>query len=127
MSSEKKIYELHHEHQEWLNKLSFYKDDLAVMQKRIEEVAIRNTSKEFQAMVDHYENQFLIQKEQISHLKHKIKEHEGLIEDSVLKNPVAVDHRTMPDHEEQRAKMTRFEELFAELRTDLMNFLAKSL
>jgi hypothetical protein len=126
MSSEKKIYELHREHQEWLNKLSFYKDDLMVMQNRVEEIAAKNTSKDVLAMVDHYLNQFIIQREQIQHLKHAIKGNEHQIEDSIHKNAVAVDHRTMPDDVANREKMARFEEIFAELRSDLMNFLAKT-
>lgn len=127
MTAEKKIYELHHEHQEWLKKLSFYKDDLKVMQNRIEEVAKNYTSKDFQAMVDHFVNQFLIQGEQINHLKHEIKNYETLLQNNIKSNSTAVDHRSMPDHEEQRAKMVRFEEIFAELREDLMGFLSKSL
>ena len=127
MTTEKKIYDLHHEHQEWLNKLSFYKDDLAVMQLRVEEVASKNTSKEHLAMVDHYLNQFLIQNEHINHLKHEIKNLEGEIESSVIKNSTAADHRTMPDHAEQRDKIERFEVIFAELREDLKNFLSKVL
>ncbi|MCB9251009.1 MAG: hypothetical protein H6605_00945 [Flavobacteriales bacterium] len=127
MTAEKKIYTLHHEHQEWLKKLSFYKDDLKVMQNRVEEVAKNYTSQDFQAMVDHYLNQFLIQGERINSLKHEIKNYEHLIQNSVLDNSTAVDHRTLPDHEAQREKMVRFEEIFAELREDLMNFLSKSL
>jgi len=127
MTTEKKIYTLHHEHQEWLKKLSFYKDDLIILQNRVEEVAANYTSKEVQAMVDHYLNQFLIQREQIQNLKHEIKNLEVLIENEVHKNATAVDHRTLPDHVEQREKIDRFEQIFADLRKDLMNFLSKSL
>jgi len=127
MTTEKKIYDLHHEHQEWLSKLSFYKDDLAVMQMRVEEVASKNTSKEYLALVDHYSNQFLIQNGQISQLKHEIKNHEAIIESSVISNATAADHRSMPDHVEQREKMERFEVIFAELREDFNTFLAKVL
>lgn len=127
MTTEKKIYTLHQEHQEWLKKLSFYKDDLVILQNRVEEVAANYTSKEFQAMVDHFLNQFLIQREQIQHLKHEIKNLEVQIENEVHKNSTAVDHRTMPDHAEQREKIETFEQIFTELRKDLMNFLSKSL
>ena len=50
-----------------------------------------------------------------------------MLQNSVIANATAVDHRSMPDHQAQRDKMQRFEEIFAELRTDLMNFLSKSL
>lgn len=127
MTTEKKIYTLHQEHQEWLKKLSFYKDDLVVLQNRVEEVAANYTSKEFQAMVDHFLNQFLIQRERIQELKHEIKNLEAAITSEVQHNATAVDHRTMPDHDDQRQKIKRFEEIFAELRSDLLDFLSKSL
>ena len=127
MITEKKIYELHHENQEWLKSLSFYKEELTSMQSRIEDVASKNTSKEFQAMVDHYLNQFEIQKSHINHLKHDIKSYENILEVNVEKNPTAADHRSLPDEVEQREKMNRFEELFAELRDDVNKFLARVL
>ena len=39
-----KITILHNEHREWLNKLSFYNDDLIILKKRLEEVVTKNTS-----------------------------------------------------------------------------------
>lgn len=127
MTAEKKIYELHHENQEWLKKLSFYKDELKVFQKRIDEIAPLNTSKDFQAMVDHYQNQFFIQLDRINRLKHEIKSDEKTIEESVSHNSVAVDHRSMPDHETQREKVERFEEIFSSLKEEFNTFLSKYL
>ncbi|MCC6721165.1 MAG: hypothetical protein IT243_03120 [Bacteroidia bacterium] len=127
MAAEKKIYELHHENQEWLKKLSFYKDELKIYQKRIEEIAPLNTAKDFQAMVDHYQNQFYIHLDRINSLKHEIKNDEKTIEGSVVNNSVAVDHRSMPDHESQREKIERFEEIFASLKEEFNSFLSKYL
>lgn len=117
--------ELHTEHKEWLNKLSFYKDDLQVMQNRLDEIVSRNTSKELMVNLEHFQNQLIIQHEQIDILKHEINEHEKSIEKSIIDNPVASDHRKMNDHSEYRDKMLRFEDLFHELRKDLMSFVAK--
>ncbi len=122
---EKLIMELHTEHKEWLNKLSFYKDDLQVMQNRLDEIVSRNTSKELMVNLEHFQNQLIIQHEQIDILKHEINEHEKSIEKSIIDNPVASDHRKMNDHSEYRDKMLRFEDLFHELRKDLMSFVAK--
>ncbi|NUM31628.1 MAG: hypothetical protein HUU47_04815 [Bacteroidetes bacterium] len=127
MTAEKKIYELHQENQEWLKKLSFYKDEIKVFQKRVDEIAKLNTSKEFQAMVDHYQNQFFIQLDRINSIKHEIKNNEKTIEDSVRSNSVAVDHRSMPDHEEQREKVQTFEEIFSSLKDEFNSFLSKFL
>ena len=58
-------------------------------------------------------------------MNHDIKQHVNKIEESIINNPIASNHRKMDDHAEEREKMIRFEELFAELRKDLLSFLSK--
>lgn len=125
MNTEKPIMQLHSEHKEWLNKLSFYKDDLAVLQNRLDDIAGKNSDRDMLAVVEKYQNQLTIQGEQIDLLHHEIRQHEHSIEKSITENPVASDHRKMQDHPEQRDKMIRFEELFADLRKSLLSFVAK--
>lgn len=125
MNTQIALVDLHVEHKEWLNKLLFYKDDLKIMQSRLDEIASKNNSKEVLVFVERFENQFKIQKEQIDVLNHDIKQHVNKIEESIINNPIASNHRKMDDHAEEREKMIRFEELFAELRKDLLSFLSK--
>ena len=127
MNTQIALVDLHVEHKEWLNKLLFYKDDLKIMQSRLDEIASKNNSKEVLVFVERFENQFKIQKEQIDVLNHDIKQHVNKIEESIINNPIASNHRKMDDHAEEREKMIRFEELFAELRKDLLSFLSKCL
>lgn len=122
---EKLMTELHQDHRIWLNQLSFYKDDLNILQHRLEEVAGKNTHKDFLIGLEQFQNQIIIQKEQLDLLHHDIIEQEQQIIDDILKNPVASDHRRMPDHPVQRYQLERFEELFQLLRKDLLLFLSK--
>jgi hypothetical protein len=125
MTTGKLINTLHSEHKEWLNKLSFYKDDLQVLQNRLVETAGKNNSNEFAAGLEHFQNQLIIQREQIDILKHDIDEHERNLEKVVIDLPVGSDHRKMHDHSVQREKMAQFELLFASFRKELTDFLAK--
>ena len=125
METKKTIYQLHEEHKTWLNKLLFYKDELKIMDKRILEVAEKNTSKEVRALADHFSNQLIIQKEQIDILTHDIKSHELFLEAAVLDNPHAIDHEKFSDHKKHRQSITTFEKLFKELREELIDFLSK--
>jgi len=125
MVIEKTIYDLHEEHKTWLNKLAFYKDDMAIMQNRISEIASKNTAQAVLAQVEHFQNQFIIQKEQMDILHHVIGEHESELEAAVNKNDVAIDHRHFPDHTTQREAMESFETIFTSLRKELIHFLAK--
>lgn len=121
----KKIYELHEEHKEWLNNLAFYKDEIKVMQNRISEVASKNSSPEVLKQIEHFQNQLIIQRNNIDELNHSIKDHENYLENRVNENPTAVDHRKVNDHPKMRDSYTSFDKVFNELRKELNVFLAK--
>ncbi|MBN8692652.1 MAG: hypothetical protein J0L69_05615 [Bacteroidetes bacterium] len=121
----KKIYELHEEHKEWLNNLAFYKDEIKVMQNRISEVASKNSSPEVLKQIEHFQNQLIIQRNNIDELCHSIKDHENYLENRVNENPTAVDHRKVNDHPKMRDSYTSFDKVFNELRKELNAFLAK--
>lgn len=125
MKTQKLILTQHTEHNEWLNKLLFYKDDLTIMQNRLNEIAKQILSTDVMKSVEHFQNQFIIQREQIDILKHEINKREDEIIKSINENPIASDHRRTDDHKDHREKIERFEELFALLRKDLLSFLAK--
>ena len=121
----KKIYDLHAEHVSWLNKLAFYRDDLKIFESRLGEVVKQNTKKELLARAEHFQNQFILQKEQIDILKHEIKLHESAMEKNIKENSTAVDHRKVQDHTGHREKMLRFEELFHDLRREYYTWLSE--
>lgn len=120
-----KIYltDLHEDHQEWLLALAFYKDELKSFNNRIGEVATANTATEVLQKVEHFQNQFDIQRQNISDLEHTIREDEKRILASVQANPVASDHRKMEDNVALRDNVATFQNLFLALKTDLIKFL----
>ena len=125
MDTKKTIYQLHEEHKIWLNKLAFYKDELSIMQNRIAEIAQKNTSKEVLAFVEHFQNQLIIQRERIDNLNHDIKKDESFLESAAIKNPTAVDHEKFADHKAEREDVEKFEQMFNDLRKELIDFLSK--
>ena len=58
-----KIYTQYNENKEWTSNLSFYKDEIKIMENRLVEITSKNTSKEILAQVEHFQNQLIIQKE----------------------------------------------------------------
>ena len=119
------IYSQHYEHTEWLNVLSFYKDDIKIMQKRIEEIVQKNTSHDIMAQVEHFQNQLIIQQRNIDEMRDHIQQDEKLLVATVNKNIVAVDHRKVEDHTGERQNIAAFEKNFEDLRKNLNRFLAK--
>ncbi len=120
----KKAYSLHEEHKTWLNKLSFYADDINVLQNRLAEVAAKNTGTDVLAMVHHFENAFIMRLEQIDEMRHAINEHEGYVQNKVSHNPAA-DHLNLNDHPKERDTVESFEKAFAENRAEFIGFLSR--
>ncbi|HXU26598.1 MAG TPA: hypothetical protein VN698_05140 [Bacteroidia bacterium] len=119
------IYSQHYEHTEWLNKLSFYVDEISVMQTRIDEIAQKNTAKEVKIKIEHFQNQFLIQKNNVDAIKHHIKQDEKLLQNNIMKNETAVDHRKIEDHAKEREDIEGFETNFNNLRKEFNLFLSE--
>jgi hypothetical protein len=122
---DKPIAELHAEHTEWLKKLDFYNDEIPVMRKRLEEVASKNNAKEILSQVEQFQNQLILQKENIDEIRHSIKDHESFLENRVAENPTGSDHRSLHDHPKMRDNVNGFEKVFNELRHEFNAFLTK--
>ena len=67
----------------------------------------------------------LIQEKNIHNLKHHIGQDEKKLTSNVLENQVAVDHRKVEDHVEERNEMLSFENNFNALRKELNLFLSE--
>ena len=125
MNTGEKIYTQHADHTEWLSKLKFYTDEISILKGRLEEIASKNNQQNVLAQVEHFQNQLIVQKNNIDEISHTIKLDESAIEKEVNKNPVAVDHREMPSNSKQKEAVDAFEKNFNELRTEFKIFAAK--
>ena len=118
------IYSQHQEHTEWMNKLSFYKDELKIMQRRLDEVMSKNTGMEVKMKVEHFQNKILLEEQAISKLTHHINKEEKVLQNNIANNPTASDHRKAEDHVEERNMVVFFEKNFNEMRLELNAFIA---
>lgn len=119
------IYDQHLENQDWLKRLDFYKEELNILRERLDEVTSKNNQAEFLKSVEHFQNQFIIQRNHIDELAHQIKANEHVLVAEITANPVAVDHRKLANHDDEADYMGFFEKNFAALRTEFNTFLAK--
>ena len=124
MNKQESIFELHADHQEWMSKLDFYKDDIKILTNRLAEIASKNTDKEILAEVEKFQNQFIVQNDNIDRIKHIITIDEDKLKAEVNRNPVAVDHRKMGNHDEEKDLVDTFEKNFHGIRADFNEFSA---
>ncbi len=120
-----KVYTQHEENKQWMNSLLFYRDEIKIMNGRIGEIASKNTSKEVLAQIEHFQNQLLIQSNQLDRLKHSINLDNDIINNEIKKNSTAIDHRSIADHAAIREDMADFENIFKSLKGELNTFLSK--
>jgi septation ring formation regulator EzrA len=110
---------------DWKRSLEFYVQDIAILDKRLVEIAGKNTGPEAAEGIEHFQNQFDIQRQNISNLNHRIlannqqaaidvKQHAGHINEEVLDNK-----ETIGDD------MQSFEKRMNELRHEFNSFLSK--
>jgi hypothetical protein len=123
----KHLSDLHFEHQVWLNTLQFCKDEITIFERRMGELATRNTNSTLLAELEHFQNQYIRQREVIDVLRHDIKQHENFLEKESLEHPTAIDRRSFTDHTELRHQMETFEKLYRELKDEFYRWVAKSM
>lgn len=119
------IYDQHHENQEWIKQLDFFKEEMEIYKTRLGEVAAKYTRQEVLAMVEHFQNSFIIHRNTIDELMHNIKAHEAELIAEVNSNPVAVDHRKTEYHAVEKTQMDDFVRVFQEDRAEFQRFLAQ--
>ncbi len=125
MENKKLIINQHHENQDWLSRLNFYKEEIEILKERLSEVTLKNNAPDVLAKVEHFQNQFIIKRNNIDELVHAIKVNENTLVREIQKNEVASDHRTAEYHEEESDFLYYFESNFATLRAEFNHFISK--
>jgi hypothetical protein len=115
------------EHAEWKNALGFYKDELAIFKNRLTEVASKNTSKENMQMTEHFQNQFLIQTENIDMLQHDINTHLNTMAKEIQQNAGHVNTTQLSSHDLLKNRFENEEKIFTGIKKEFAGFLSKVL
>lgn len=125
MNQKESIYKQHEENTEWMSKLNFYKDEIEILKGRLEEITSKNNAQEVLSQVEHFQNQWIIQRNNIDEISHQVKANEALLLEEINSNPVAVDHRKVEYHAQEQELVNSFEKNFNDLRQEFNTFSAK--
>jgi hypothetical protein len=125
--SEKKIYlnDLYFDHKMWLNELAFYKEEMVILQNRLDEVAERNTAKDMKAVQGQMQSKLIRQKEVLDILEHDITLHQQELVQFAKDHPIALDHVMFTDHTAMRDRMDIYKKIYAEMKNDFQDFVAE--
>lgn len=116
---------LHHQSTDWLRELAFYKEEISVLTKRLEEVISKNTSKEVAAQVEHFQNKFIMLREQVDVLNHDVKQQENKTEQMAKERPNHLSEKFVDENEPLHFRMKDISKSISNTRFEFNGFLAK--
>lgn len=114
----------HKEIREWNAGLDLYMTELAAFQKRLEEVVKKNTGDLAMKQVEHFQNQFVIHKDNIQTLQHECKIQEQDIAEDQRRDAILEEKDIIGNQSFLRDKVHMQEKLWISLRHDYYRFLA---
>ena len=113
------------DHQEWLKSVDFYDQDLDTLEKRLMEIVTKNNTRDVMAGVEHFQNQFIVQRNNIDELRHSINEHAGKVASGAQAHAGHMEKALVGEHDGLGDQVRNFEKIFNELRHEYNLFLAK--
>lgn len=116
--------EIHQNFTTWMKNLAFCKDELATWQNRLDEVVTRNNNAEVLKQVEHFQNQFIRQREVMDILNHDLKLADAALAQNAAENPVASDRRLFEQPVGLQDQVETFEKIYGELKTEFEKFLS---
>lgn len=125
METKKLLQELHTDNREWLNKLSFYEDEILFFKNQIEQVANKKDDETILALCESYLNRLSIQRDQIHKIRDEVNMQERNIVIAEKTDPVVASKKFYPDEAKEREEMVTFESLYAELKNEIYQFFGK--
>jgi DNA gyrase/topoisomerase IV subunit A len=127
MENQEKISSFLREHAGWQNKISGFKGELARFSNDLGNVLLKITPRDVPANAEHFQNQFILQKEVLDILRHDLKQYENLLEANLEKPG----RNSMNEIQELRellaSRMDDFQKIFNELEAEYAGFTREEL
>jgi hypothetical protein len=117
------IRSLHMEYQLWTRELIFYKEEIKIFEEHLATLLDRNNKNGVPAQVEHFQNQFILQKEVIDFLRHDL-----LVSERQLANFAGelsgdgIENIKMDNHGELRERISTFRKIYREIKNEFRRF-----
>jgi len=123
-----KLDQYRHEYMTWKRMLEFFKQENAFLKTRLSEVVDRNTDREFLALAEHFQNQFIIKDEFMDELRHDVNELESItnVITGAQKN-TAPDKKIETKQNKLRNEIEYLEKNFTQLKNEFNKYLVSVL
>jgi len=108
-----------------LRGIAFYKQELGILQERLQEIAADNTAREVQEKVEHFQNQFLIHGNHLDVLKHDIHVNDEDMEADIMITGTQVSQSVADEHTRIHERYQTEEKILNDLRKEFNRFAAE--
>jgi hypothetical protein len=113
------------DHNDWLKAIDGYKKEFGILEEKLAEAARKNNSREALAGIEHFQNQFIVQRNNIDVLRHNINEHMHKVFADSEKHAGRIETVLVGEHEQMKDAFISFEKVVADLRHEFSNYLSK--
>jgi hypothetical protein len=123
MESTVSIDQFQEELQSWKHELSSFKQEIRHFEKQLEHLSIQKLPKDLLAQVEHFQNNFICQKEVIDKLRHDLPDSRHKVEHIFLSSGSSrQNHTGMDMHGSLEERMDTFRRIFEELKDEFRRF-----
>lgn len=117
------IRSLHLEYRLWINELNFYKEEIKIFERQLEQLLNKNPIDEVCPRVEQFQNKFILQKEIIDHLKHDLNVSEKQLASFASElSGMGLESIKMDNHTKLRERMATFRKLYTEMKNEFRWF-----
>ena len=108
---------------EILRGLIFYKEEIRIFEDHLTAILKRNNKNGVPAQVEHFQNQFILQKEVIDYLKHDLQVSERQLAGFVYEmSSDGIENIKMDNHGSLRERMTTFRKIYKDIKNEFRRF-----
>lgn len=112
---------------EWDKTLGFYQDEIRAFESNLKSVIKANTNREILARVEHFQNQFILQKEQFDILHHDINLEKTKVKSEILGKGAFINVMPTRKNHVVKEKVQSAEKIFRETKKEFNRFLSETL
>jgi hypothetical protein len=123
MESTVSIDQFQEELQSWKHELSSFKQEIRHFEKHLEHMSIQKLPKDLLAQVEHFQNNFICQKEVIDKLRHDLPDSRHKVE-HIFRRSLTFHHAQEGSdmHDSLRERMDTFRRIFDEIKEEFSRF-----
>ena len=117
-----KTEQFYHENQTWERSLDFFKLENTFLKNRLSQVVDHRTDKEFLALAEQFQNQFILKDEFIDELRHDVNLQLGVMKQYQITGNKIIDDRVVKKQGKLRNEIEYLEKDFSNLRNEFNKY-----